>query len=111
MKTKQKNDAPLLPIVFADPVGRQVEQRRKRCSPGEQITDLRQIQPGDRIFIESPQFRTTNHAIFISRDRTGLNRDIGYARFDRGLGVEPEFAIWQHELDLGSTTIKLPRWS
>jgi hypothetical protein len=35
-----------------------------------------------------------------------MNRDIGYAQFDRGR-QEPEFAVWQHELDAGRTKIGL----
>ena len=44
-------------------------------------------------------------AIFISHDRTGMNRDIGYFAFDRQGYLEAEFAIWQFELDGGRVEI------
>ena len=73
-----------------------------------QITRLNLLTPGDRITVTSRQFDATNPAVFLSHDRTGLNRAIGYATFDRGAGQEPEFAIWQHQLDNGETTITKP---
>lgn len=69
------------------------------------ITSLKQLNPGDRITIHSRQFNAANSAVFISHDRTGLNREIGYAAFDRQGFLEAEFAIWQFELDSGETTI------
>jgi hypothetical protein len=70
------------------------------------IKSLKQLQPGSLIWITSAPFEATNPAIFVSHDRTGMNRDIGYAQFDRGR-QEPEFAVWQHELDAGRTKIGL----
>jgi hypothetical protein len=68
------------------------------------ISDLTELKPRDRIWTTSEQFGTTNPAIFTAHDRTGLKRAIGYARFDRGL-EEPEFAIWQDDLDSGRMII------
>ena len=46
------------------------------------IKSLKQLQPGSLIWITSAPFEATNPAIFVSHDRTGMNRDIGYAQFD-----------------------------
>lgn len=74
-------------------------------STGSTVKRLSELVPGERIKISNHQFGATNPAIFLAHDRTNLKRDVGYASFDRGHGIEPEFAIWQHDLDSGMTTI------
>ena len=68
------------------------------------VSSLKELNPGDLIWIANLQFAVTNPAVFVSHDQTGLQRPIGYARFDRG-ALEPEFAIWQHEMILGCSII------
>ena len=68
------------------------------------ILNLKDLEIGKEYYAKSNQFKAINKVMFLSRDRTGLDREIGYFIFtERGFKIEFEskhvFAIWQHELD------------
>ena len=62
------------------------------------IKSLKELTPGQTVHLYNRQFDAQNRAIYLRGDATGLGREIGYFRFDRG-EQSSEFAIWQRELD------------